>query len=237
MIPNGLPLDLYEPAPAREGEGLRLLTVGQLVPYKGHTYLFEAVAAVAGRIPGLSLRVVSHQQALRPEYEELCATLGIAHLVSFEGPYSTGELAQCYRDVDVLVQPSLAECFPVTILEAMAVGRPAIATDVGGVAEEIGDAGIVVPRRDAAALAAAIERLGAAPGERRSLGEAALARVRRLYDGRIVAAAHADLYRELPPGRPPGRVRDTGARTAFAAYLRRGALARAVPARISRRSV
>lgn len=231
VIPNGLDLSLYGPGvpEAPPPAGLRILAVGQLVDYKGHRHLLEALASLREELPDARLTLVTHQPTLRPELERLCASLGIADRVSYEGPYSTLELVDRYRACDLLVQPSLAECFPVTLLEAMACGVPVVATDVGGVAEEVGDAGVVVPAGDAAALAGAIRRLAGDTAERRRLGEAALRRVSELYDGRRVAALHAELYASVAPLRR--RTRRRRADVALALYRRRASIAGLVPGR------
>ena len=241
VIPNGLDLSLYGPGQRRDREPgrIELLAVGQLVDYKGHQYLLEALGRLAPRHPGLRLTMVTHQPRLRPQFEELCGRLGIADRVTFAGPFPTAELVERYRSCDILVQPSLAECFPVTVLEAMASGKPVIATDVGGVAEEVGDAGIVVPPRDAAALEMAIERLALSPEERGRLGDLALERVRELYDGRSVARRHADLYADLAAAPLRRRVLASPATSAvvLAAYERRTSVVRFLPSRFLRREV
>jgi glycosyltransferase involved in cell wall biosynthesis len=241
VIPNGLDLSLYGPGQRsdREPGRIELLTVGQLVDYKGHRYVLEALGRLALRHPGLRLTMVTHQPLLRPQLEELCGRLGIADRVTFAGPFPTAELVERYRACDILVQPSLAECFPVTVLEAMACGKPVIATDVGGVAEQVGGAGIVVPPRDTAALETAIERLALSPEERARLGGLALERVRELYDGRSIARRHAELYAELAAARLRRRVLASPATSAavLSAYERRASFARFVPSRLRHREV
>ena len=243
VIPNGLDLALYgagERGPARGGEGrgtgpddpLDLLAVGQLVDYKGHRFLLEAMALLKDELPGLRLTIVTHQPALQAEQERFAASLGLAGRIAYAGPFSTAELAGRYRDCDLLVQPSLAECFPVTVLEAMACGAPVLATAVGGVAEEVGDAGVVVPPADAQALAAALRRLAADPAQRRALGEAGLRRCAELYDGRRVARLHAELYAELAARGPARRPRQARADLALALYANRAGIARLLPRRL-----
>lgn len=241
VIPNGLDLSLYETAAGAAGAAggaaaeapaaggsLDVVAVGQLVDYKGHRYLLEAVARLRDELPGLRLTIITHQASGRAEQERLAAELGIADRLAYEGPYSTAELAARIRRCDIFAQPSLAECFPVTVLEAMACAVPVVATDVGGVAEELGDAGVVVPARDAAALAAAVRRLAADPGARRALGAAGRSRVEALYDGRRVAALHAELYADLA-ARVRRAPRTRRADLALALYANRAAVARLVP--------
>ena len=237
-IPNGLELDRYAPAERTTGrDTTELLSVGQLLPYKGHGYLLDAVAELAAELPGLRLTIVSHQHDLRAEYDRRVADLGIVDRVSFAGPFATAELAEHYRACDVYVQPSLAECFPVTVLEAMACGAPVVATDVGGVAQEIGEAGVVVPPADSGALASAIRELAGSSERRLELGRLARARVERLYGAASVAARHLELYEQLAPHRTDA----PGHRRAFAAalidaYRSRGLVSRFVPSRVRKRA-
>lgn len=237
VIPNGLDLDRYSDGPRSSGGSIELLSVGQLAWFKGHDYLFEALASLAPKHPGLRLRLVSHNARLRELYEQRCRELGIADRVTFDGPLTTDELIERYRACDIYVQPSLVDCYPVTVLEAMACGRPVIATNVGGVPEEIGAGGVIVPPRDAAALAAAIERLAVDPAERRALGERALVRAHEFHDGRRVADLHLDVYASVADRRKtpqlPARLL---ARGVLAAYDRKAALGRFVPASVRRRS-
>jgi glycosyltransferase involved in cell wall biosynthesis len=220
VIPNGLDLALYRPGATRPGSGVSLLSVGQLTPYKGHMYLLDAMT----RLPGdVRLTIVSHVRDPRNEVIARIAELGLGDRVELVGPLDTPALVERYRACDVFVQPSLAECFPVTVLEAMACARPIVATDVGGVSEELGDAGIVVPPGDARALGNALEPLVADPARREALGEAAHERAQALYGGDRVAAEHVRLYESLP-SRRPSHVRRTAARAAIALYERRGAL-------------
>lgn len=235
VIPNGLDLELYgPPAGERAGGPPRLLCVAQLVDYKGHRYLLEALA----RLPDARLTLVAHRFDLREELEGRARDLGVADRVEIEGPLRTEELVVRYRACDVYVQPSLAECFPVTVLEAMACGLPVVATDVGGVAEEVGDGGIVVPPRDPIALAAAIERLLGDEAERRARGESAARLARERYDGRRVAQRHVELYEQLADRRRAAPLpRRLAAAAAVAAYERRSRVARFVPSSVRRRKI
>lgn len=236
VIPNGLDLDRYGPGSGGADGTVELLSVGQLAWFKGHDYLFEAIALVAPRLPGLRLTLVSHNAGLRESYVQRCGELAIADRVTFDGPLTTEELIQRYRACDIYVQPSLVDCYPVTVLEAMACGRPVIASDVGGVSEEVGAGGVVVPPRDAAALAAAIERLAGDPAERDALGEQALERARSLHAGRRIADLHAELYGEVADRRRSPRLpARLAARSVLSVYERKGSLARFVPASVRRR--
>jgi D-inositol-3-phosphate glycosyltransferase len=228
VIPNGLDLERYGPSTPRDDGRVQLLAVGQMIAIKGHKYLLDAIAAVAHRHPSLQLTIISHNQSLRPRYEEQSRALGIRDRIVFEA-LSSDELVARYRAADIFVQPSLVDCFPITIAEAMACGVPVIATDVGGVAEQVGPGGIVVPAADANALARAIDRLAADPAERAHLGAAGARRAHELLDARIVAARHVELYEHLGSRRTSGHLRDLGAAAAIAAYVRRNAVSRFIP--------
>jgi len=91
------------------------------------------------------------------------------------------------------VLTSISEGLPYTVLEAMATGRPVVATDVGGVGEAIGDAGLLVPPRNPSAVADACVHLLTDADERRALGKAARSRVVNLF----TAKASFDTYRRL----------------------------------------
>lgn len=101
--------------------------------------------------------------------------LGLEDSVRF-----TGELANPYPELarfDVFTHPARQDSFPLVVLEAMALARPVVAFDVGGVRSQVGDAGVMVPAGDAAAMAAAVVSLAGDPAARRALGERAAARV------------------------------------------------------------
>jgi glycosyltransferase involved in cell wall biosynthesis len=236
VIPNGLDLDHYSVPERRVPERIELLAVGQLQEYKGHSFLLRALATAVRAGYDVHLTIVSHGGDRRDETLALCQELDLRDRVSFEGPLSTPELVERYQRCDIFVQPSLAECFPVTVLEAMACGTPVIATDVGGVAEEVDDAGIVVPSANTDALAAAISRLASDPDERRALGAKARVRVERRYDGRLVADQHLDLYEDL--ARRRRGVTLGSQRTAsllLQLYARRAKVAQLVPERVRQR--
>lgn len=236
VIPNGLDLELYLPGEERP-RATRLLSVGQLAAYKGQVFLLDALAALAPRYPELHLTIVSHVRDPQSDVVQRCDELGLRDRVAFEGPLATPELVERYRSCDVYVQPSLAECFPVTVLEAMACGRPVVATTVGGVAEEVGDAGELVPPGDAAALASALARLLENDDLRRDRGRAARRRVEDRYRGEHVAGRHAELYASLGTRHHrPGRARRAAAAGALALYGRRGRLGHFVPRAVRRRA-
>src|SRR5262249_42539529 len=110
------------------------------------------------------------------------------------GPIADAERAVYYSLADVYVSPSLLEGLGLTPIEAQACGTPAIVTDASSGREEVGDAGLVVPARDAAALAQAIRALLDDPARRAELGARGRARVVRLFSYQRMAAATLAAY-------------------------------------------
>ena len=117
------------------------------------------------------------------------ADLGLENHVRLLGTVPSAEVARRLRGSDVLMLPSLDEGLPKVLLEAMACGLPVVATDCGGVSEAFSDGveGLLVPPRDAAAMAVALERLWRDPALRTRLGEA----------GRRTATSRFTLDRQL----------------------------------------
>ena len=110
------------------------------------------------------------------------------------------DMAELYRASDALVLSSAWEGMPNVVLEAMASGRPVVATAVGAVPEMVADGwtGFVVPPGDHTALASAMERMmGLAPEERRAMGEAGRSRVRERHSVESVVDAWEGLFGRL----------------------------------------
>ena len=118
----------------------------------------------------------------------------------------TGKLLGRRRDVpdllnaaDIFVLSSRQEGFPITFLEAMAAGKPVIATDVGGCAEAVadGETGLIVPPENPQALAEAISALISDPGRARAMGEAGRSRVKSEFTVDRMVEQHLELYQSI----------------------------------------
>lgn len=167
LIYNGVDLERYAHTEAcctlKEEYGLPeaaqiVGVVARLEPEKGHPTLLDAWPAVIAAFPDARLLVVgegSRHEAL----EAQAAALGIADTVVFTG--RRDDVPAVTAALDVAVLPSYREAQGLTILEAMALARPVVASNVGGIPEMIRDGvtGLLVPPHDPAALAAAIVRL------------------------------------------------------------------------------
>ena len=200
IIRNGIDLALFDrPADPDlrrwlEGQPPRpvALTVARLDPQKGLDHLLAAAAAVPGAV-----FVVAGEGPERPRLERLAQELGVADRVRFLGHRS--DVADLLAACDVFVLPSLFEGLPLSVLEAMAAGKPVIATCVGGTDEAVidGESGLLVPPADSSALAAAIRKVLGDPRVAGRLGQGGQARVRREFDARRMVAEVSALYDEL----------------------------------------
>jgi glycosyltransferase involved in cell wall biosynthesis len=167
----GVDADLFAPRPAgaamrqllgAQAGDLLVVAVGRLARVKGFEYLIEA----ASRVDRVALAVIGDGE-LRPELERLVRASPAR--VVLTGGMPRDRVAEALVAADVVVVPSVVDnrgrvdATTSTALEALASGRPLIATDVGGIPEVVrdGENGLLVPEKDPAALAAAIERLRA----------------------------------------------------------------------------
>ena len=180
---------------ATAGEPFRFLVVGSLQPYKGHRHALEALARVAlseaqhghGRIVEL---VLVGDGELRSELEQRAEQLGIADRTRFLGALPSVEVLEELHRSDCVVQPSVItssgkmEGIPVALMEAMACGRPVLATGISGISELVrdGDTGVLVPPADAGALAEAMADVIAEPEAHRLMAKRGRALVEAEFD-------------------------------------------------------
>lgn len=180
MICNGVNLACFAPLPDRherdESAPFVFLTVGRLEKIKGHRYLIESLGLLKqemGDIDSrLQLRVVgdgSERQSIEARAQEL----GLESVVLFLG--SRSDIAALLNDCDAFVLPSLAEGISNTILEALACGKPVIATHVGGNTDLVahGEYGLIVESESPIALASALKTYLSDPSLAKRHGERA----------------------------------------------------------------
>jgi len=207
-IHNGLETEKYDPEisglPVREEFGVALDAavagiVARLHPVKGHAYLLEAVAKVVRDFPGLKLMVVGTGPDLA-KLEKLTISLGLGRNVIFTG--FRKDIPEIIAALDVLVVPSLSEGLGLTVMEGMAMKKPVLAFQVGGIPELItsGFDGLLVPPRDVDALAAALKDLIRDKRLAAKLGEAARTTIVDKFSAKVMAAKTASVYMDLIGG-------------------------------------
>ena len=167
--------------------------VAALVPHKGQRYLVEAAHLVVQDVPDARF-VILGEGELRDHLERQVREYRLEKHVLLPG-FRTDVLG-CIKGFDVFVMSSVTEGLGTSLLDAMACGKPIVATDAGGIPEVVahGVTGTVVAARDPRAMAAAIVELLADEGRRRTMGEAGLARVKACFTVERMVAATAKVY-------------------------------------------
>ncbi len=140
-----------------------ILYLGRLHPMKGPQYLIKALPAILNRIPDTTLILVGpDHQGYRLFLEGLAKTLKVSRNVRFTGPiYDVGQKMEAYAACDVFCLPSGYEGTSQSIFQAMAQGKPVVATDVGGIPFQVsnGVEGLLVSYRDPSAISRSIVKL------------------------------------------------------------------------------
>jgi glycosyltransferase involved in cell wall biosynthesis len=207
LIYNGVDVATIQaapPAPRPSGRGdvgsldFVLVTVANLIPYKGHADLLRALAGISDRLPPRwRLLCVGRDDGCGEGLKEQARDLGLDDHVEWLG--QRDDVASLLKAADIGILCSHEEGFANAILEGMAVGLPMIVTDVGGNAEAVsqGVTGLVVPPHDSEALGRAIVELAGDPTRREAMGGAARARAERDFDIATCVAAYDRLYDRL----------------------------------------
>lgn len=190
VVPYGVDSERFRPNMAARAEVRRALglsetapiafTAGRFVRKKGFEYLIDAAARLATSLPELTL-VIGGDGDLRDELESRARAAGLGTRVRFVGLLAQDDVARYLAAADVAVVPSVrddagnVDGLPNVVMEALASGTPLVATPAGGIGSVIDHdvTGLLVPERDAEALAQAIARLVATPAARLAIGAAA----------------------------------------------------------------
>jgi phosphatidylinositol alpha-mannosyltransferase len=180
IIPNGIDIERFYPdvSPIEEfcDGKLNILFVGRLEQQKGLSYLLKAYKRVKKEIPASRLIVVGPGTRLRSGYEKQAIRDGLSDVV-FVGGKSQEELPSYYKTADIFCAPATGlESFGIVLLEAMAVAKPVVATNIKGYASVLthGREGLLVPPRDDAELAEALLRLAGEESLRQEMGQKGL---------------------------------------------------------------
>lgn len=204
---HGLDTDYFcppPPQPAPAGEPPLVLAVGRLVEKKGFDQLLQALALL--RAEGVAVRcaIVGEDGSAGPALRALAAELDLLGQVRFEGPMTQAELRTHYARAALFALPCQVmddgdrDGFPNVLAEAMAMGVPVVSTAISGIPEMIDDGacGLLVPPRDAPALARAIGRVLGDAALRERLGREGRRRICERFDSRLTTVALHRLFSE-----------------------------------------
>lgn len=192
------------------GDDPVILTIGRMVPRKGHDMLIKAMPAVRALHPTARLVVVG-DGPMREELEKLAADLPRG-AVTFTGRIDDDERAAHFAAADIFAHPNRArmmgfeeEGFGVVFLEAAACGLPVVAGDSGGSPEAIADneTGILVDGQELQAIVSALDRLLSDPPWAAAMGQAGRTFVERNFDPETIAERLAEDLARIVAGTPP----------------------------------
>lgn len=201
VVPGGVDPAMF---PRRDDEpaGQTVVWVGRIEPLKDLHTLLHAFWRVYQELPAARLRLVG--PAADQGYEASCRTLvrrlELAPAVEFAG--AVPNPSDAYAAGQVVARTSVSEGMPFPVVEAMMTGRPVVCADVGGVAELLGDTGVLVPPGDPAALATELVALLRDRQRRQAMGEAAHRRARGLLTLDRMLRAYGRLYDDLRDTKP-----------------------------------
>ncbi|WP_438039288.1 glycosyltransferase [Sorangium sp. So ce128] len=201
VVVNGIDLSRFAPDPAARARVRAELaiprdawvvgSVGRLSPVKNHALL---VRAAATSLPRNGRVLLVGEGAERGRLDALARELGVSERVLFAG--ERHDVPALLAALDVFALPSLSEGLPLALLEAMAAGLPAVATDVGGVSTVLvhGETGYLVPSDEVAPLAARLSELHANPARAAQMGRSGRMLALRRYSAIRMAERYMDLY-------------------------------------------
>jgi len=202
VIHNAVDLDRFAPSDLPPADPPTVVVVANLHPYKRHRAFLEALALLRRDLPGARAVLVG-EGVERASLEEACRSLGLADAVTFAG--QVPDTRPLVRAAHVVALTSAHEGFPNVLLEGMAMGRPVVATGVGGIPELVRD-GVdgLLTAQDPPAIAAALRAMLTDPARLRAMASSASDRARQFGWDRLVEQTEA-VYREVAGGRGAGR--------------------------------
>jgi glycosyltransferase involved in cell wall biosynthesis len=199
VIYNGVNPEKFTPAGCTANARPTIVNVGLIFPLKGQLDLIDAVAILRRSVPDVQLRLYGSPSD--EEYYRECLRRiddrALHEHVVFAG--TTNEPWSVLQQADVVAMASVSEAFPYALVEAMLTQAAIVATDVGGVREALGDAGMLVYPRDPAALADAIGTLLKSPETRARLGIRARERALQWFTEERFVHAYRISYQRLAP--------------------------------------
>jgi glycosyltransferase involved in cell wall biosynthesis len=199
VIRNGVNLPcLFDPPIEEQNADHVILFVGRLTWRKGVKYLIDALPQILAEYADTKLLVVGNGEQ-KAFLKKRIKKFRIENSVQFLGKVSAERLYSLYNEADVYVQPSLYEPCGIAILEAMSMGKPVVATDVGGIPELItnGVEGLLVEPGNSLQLARAITNVFSDSSYRKIFGSNARKKVEREFTWNAIAKKTFEFYTDL----------------------------------------
>lgn len=205
LIPNGIEIGrfngLHKAGDLRDSFGFSksdivIGTIGRLVPEKGYTFLLNSAKSICKKYPNAKFIFIG-DGPLRAKLQRQVEALSLQSNVIFLG--KRNDIAGLFSVMDIFVLSSISEGFPMVLLEAMAAGKPIIATRVGEIPNIIngGDSGLLVPPQDSIALTSAIEIFLRDKQKANAMALAARNEVSVNYSSSQMALKYIEHYKKL----------------------------------------
>ena len=204
-IPNGIPRERAVPKRSKEEirkelkltQEIVILSTGRLAPQKGLEYLIKSIPILFSKVKKSFKVLLVGEGPLKSYLENLIKTLGIEQYVKFLG--FRNDIGNLLSISDIVVLPSLREGLSIALLEAMAAGKPIVATNIGSNSEVIKDgvSGLLVPSRDSKALAEAVMKILLNPDLAKKLGNSARVVYQNYYTEDRMLNEYVKLYISL----------------------------------------
>ncbi|MCP5303471.1 MAG: glycosyltransferase family 4 protein [Pseudomonadales bacterium] len=203
LVKPAIDLSLFKPSDHTEKssqETIRLITVARLAWQKGHEFAIDAVAKASAAGVALEYIIVGDgEYKLAVTFAAHQWGLVESGVIKFTGVVPREQVVAYLHEADIMIHPAIEEGFCNAVIEGQAAELPVIATDAGGLPENIEDGvtGFVVPRRNPDALAEKIIQLARDPELRQRMGKAGRERALKLYDINYQVQQFITLYEEL----------------------------------------
>lgn len=199
-VPNAIDESFFELADTSDGQ--TLLFAGRVIPRKRVMDLVQAFAGIAGQVPSAQLRIAGEFTSVEDYVESIHQFIQKANLqdrVHLLGALPEDAILREFAGCDVLVLPSIQETAPMVIAQAMAAGKPVVASRVGGVAEMVsdGETGFLYEVGDVRKLADSLVRLLQDDSLRAKMGQAGKLKAEANYRASIVAQRTFQVYQDV----------------------------------------
>ena len=204
VVPYGVDLARFSSLPRAKRDAVVIGTAARLSPEKGLRHLLRAFALLRERLGDqVSLRIAGEDQE-NGAHQRLARKLGIADATEFLGEIEHSAVPAFLQSIDIFALPSIYESFGVAAVEAAAMSLPVVGSNVYGIPDVVvdGATGLLVPAKDAVALAEALESLVRDRARRLRMGEAGRAYVAARYDWSENVRQMERVYAAAVSGRP-----------------------------------